>query len=397
MSVAVGNKAPLGRVRRDTFVSALLLSVLTTAGLFYVNIMAALVDALVSGLHFTEAQAGLVSSLNVYGAAVGALISAVFFAGERWRRFSVGLLLIMICIDAVSAFQTAPMPLMALRFLHGLFAGQLVGVGFALIARTASPEGTFGVLLFFEYGFAGVLLWVLPPLIREVGSILVFAALAGFSVLTLVTIPFIPEHPPRAAATPAAAAKLPARASLVPLVVTFSSIFLFQASNMGVAAFGIPLGLHYGLAIGPVSAALGASGWVSMFGCLLVVWVATRFGRLLPIAAGMIVLLLSTWAFHFSASLTVYFIACCVSGAAWGFTIPYLLGMCAAFDPTGRMATLSGFFSKMGLASGPLAAGLLLGRQDYDLMIDVSLVALAVSFIGSLFPARVLDRRAAKA
>ena len=148
--------------------------------------------------------------------------------------------------------------------------------------------------------------------------------------------------------------------------------------------------------IGPVSVALAHLVGGACSGRLLVVWVATRFGRLLPIAAGMIVLLLSTWAFHFSASLTVYFIACCVSGAAWGFTIPYLLGMCAAFDPTGRMATLSGS-SKMGLASGPLAAGLLLGRQDYDLMIDVSLVALAVSFIGSLFPARVLDRRAAKA
>ena len=87
---------------------------------------------------------------------------------------------------------------MAARFVHGFFAGQLVGIGFALIARTASPEGTFGVLLFFEYGFAGVVVWLLPPLIREVGPALVFVALAGFSLLTLLIIPFVPEHPPRA-------------------------------------------------------------------------------------------------------------------------------------------------------------------------------------------------------
>jgi hypothetical protein len=266
-------------------------------------------------------------------------------------------------------------------------------VSFALIARTASPESTFGVLLFFQYGVAGAVIAVLPPIMRDFGAITVFVALGGFSLLTLAVIPLIPEHPRRAIAESPVASRPAMRVHLVPLAIAFAIIFLFQASNMGVAAFAIPLGLHYGLTIAPVSQALGTSAWISMIGCALVVWVATKHGRLWPISIGMVALLVSGYAFHYSASLTVYFVACGVSGAAWGFVIPYLLGMCAAFDSSGRMATLSGFFSKMGLASGPLAAGLLLEHRSYDFLIDVSVVVLALAFIGALVPAAVLDRR----
>jgi hypothetical protein len=73
--------------------------------------------------------------------------------------------------------------------------------------------------------------------------------------------------------------------------------------------------------------------------------------------------------------------------------MPYLLGLCAAFDNTGRMAALGGFASKMGLASGPLVAGLLLGDGNYGLLINVAVIALLLSAAASALPARVKDRQ----
>ena len=67
-SVAFPKAAP------DSMLARLLLAFLATAGLFYVNIMPALVDGLVEGLGFTNKEAGLVGSSNVYGAAVGAFL-----------------------------------------------------------------------------------------------------------------------------------------------------------------------------------------------------------------------------------------------------------------------------------------------------------------------------------
>ena len=57
--------------------ASVLLAFLATAGLFYVNIMPALIDGLVEALGFSNRQAGFVGAANVYGAALGAF-SAVF-------------------------------------------------------------------------------------------------------------------------------------------------------------------------------------------------------------------------------------------------------------------------------------------------------------------------------
>ena len=65
--------------------------------------------------------------------------------------------------------------------------------------------------------------------------------------------------------------------------------------------------------------------------------------------------------------------------------------MCADFDPAGRSATLAGFFSKMGLASGPAAAALLLGQDNYGLLIVVSLAGLVLCGLAVIGPARLLD------
>jgi Na+/melibiose symporter-like transporter len=64
------------------------------------------------------------------------------------------------------------------------------------------------------------------------------------------------------------------------------------------------------------------------------------------------------------------------------------------YDTTGQMAAFGGFASKMGLASGPAVAALLLGESNYPLVIGAAIIALAVSLLAILYPARVLDRSA---
>jgi len=54
------------------------------------------------------------------------------------------------------------------------------------------------------------------------------------------------------------------------------------------------------------------------------------------------------------------------TGITWNFVIAHLLGMCARFDRTGQAAVWSGFASKMGLASGPMLASLIVGAGNYS-------------------------------
>ena len=103
------------KVNPEGLAAAAFLAFLATAGLFYVNIMAAIVDGLVSGLAFTDAQAGQVAAVNTYGAAFGAAVSIFTIARFDWRKTSILCLVILVAIDLLSILSTTPMTMIGVR------------------------------------------------------------------------------------------------------------------------------------------------------------------------------------------------------------------------------------------------------------------------------------------
>jgi len=383
-------------VAPDGLVAAVLLSFLATAGIFYINIMPALVSGLVAGLGFSARDAGLVGSANVYGAAFGALAITFVVARLRWRRTAVALLALLIALDLVSRFVVTPWSLIALRALHGFIGGMLVGVAFAVIARTRTPDRVFGMLLLVQFGLGGLGVMTLPRLVPDFGHGVLFMALIAFSVVTLAMVPFLADYPPRA--VPVAGASTPAApagriASRPQFALALLALFLFQASNMGLFSYILELGKGAGLAGSFVASAVGAATWVGTAGCLLVIVIGTRFGRMLPLAIALAVTVAGLWGLHYAGNATVFVLANCVTGITWSLVMPYLLGLSASFDTTGRAAALGGFASKMGLASGPLLGALILGEGNYGLLINLSCLGILACAAAALPPARVLDRQ----
>lgn len=388
--VAPTTAGRLPKVPEDSLLASVLLSFLATAGLFYVNIMAALVDGLISGAGLSPRDAGLVASANVYGAAVGALAAVFVIRRLPWRSTAVAVLLGLVAIDLVSILFKAPEILIGVRFLHGMIGGLLVGVAFGVIARSATPDRTFGMLLVVQFGLGGLGLMFLPRLVPQFGHGVLFLALAAFSLATLAMIPFLGAY--AAASRPVFAADRPAT-RWVPLVLVFASILLFQAANMGLAAYIIGLGKASGLSLKFITDTLGAANWIGALGSLLVVALGVRLGRFWPIVAGLVLTLVGTWAFHFSREPWVYLVANIGTAITWAFVIPYLFGMSAAFDKAGQMAALAGFFSKMGLASGPAMAAFVAGGGKYDGLINLSVLGLFLSGLAAAVPAIALDRQ----
>ena len=371
------------------------LAFLASAGLFYVNIMPAIVDGLKEGLAFTDKQAGFVASANVYGAAVGALLVVFIIRRLSWRPTSYALLAALILLDLLSMLLRSPEILIAARFVHGFVGGALVGVGFSVIARMLHPDRTFGVLLFVQFGLGGLGNLYIPRLVPVFGTEVLFFSLIAFSVATAAMVPFLDDY--KVSATEGRRAKRAEPVPLLPIALVLSALFLFQSSNNGLFAFIIGLGRFSGLELDFITLTLAASGWIGLLGAGLVVVLYTRFGRTLPLVSAMLVTIAATWALHFSSNASVFLVANCIIGITWAFVMSYLLGLVSAFDKTGQMAALGGFASKMGLASGPLAGGLLLGDNNYALLINLACVGLALSMLASLVPARLKDRPAVKA
>ena len=312
-SVTLARAAGHAHREPDGLVAACFLSFLATAGIFYVNIMPALVSGLISGLGFTQREAGFVGSANLYGAAFGALTIVLLVARIAWRRASIALLAALVLADALSMAVHAPWVMIPLRAVHGFLGGMLVGVAFSVIARTKSPDRVFGVLLFVQFGLGGLGVMTLPRLVAQFGTGVLFVALIAFSAVTLAMLPFLGSYPPRPA--PGHTTGRGTRASTPRFVLALLAIFLFQASNMGLFAYIIELGSAAGLARDFISTSVGAATWVGVAGCLLVIALATRFGRALPLAIGLAATLVGIWVLHYAGDKLVFVLANCVTGA----------------------------------------------------------------------------------
>lgn len=373
----------------DGLAASFMLAMLATAGFFYVNIMPAIVNGLSAGAGLSQAEAGSVGSANIYGAAFGALAAVFMVPRINWRPVAAFILTALVAIDLASTLVTNAALLTGMRAVHGIAGGALVGLTYGVIARTGAADRTFGVLLVVQFGLGGLGNMYLPGLVPEYGTAILFYSLAAFSLVALLMLPFLAPYPVVAKNKETAAA---GKTRWMPLVLTLAAIFLFQAGNMALAAYIIDLGAHYQLSLDAVTDVLGPATWIGISGALAVVFIGTRWGRTLPLLISLLITVGGNYAFHWSGNWDVFFAANCVTSVSWAFVIPYLFGVCAAFDASGQKAALGGFFSKMGLASGPLAAGFLVEQSGYPFLIDMAVLALALSSICALIPARMLDR-----
>ncbi len=381
------------RFAQNSLAANICLAIVTTAGLFYVDILSALVISLQDGLHYTPSQAGGVASANVFGAALGGLLAVFLVKRIRWRLACVMLLGALIVIDLLSIRVAAVETLMGVRFVHGLAGGVLVGIGYSVIARIRTPERTFGMLLMIQFGLGAVGTATLPLLVLEFGVQALFLVLVAFTLLALAALPLIPDYPPRRVdtASVAGAAATP-RSHRVGLIAGLLGVFLFQAAAMGLSAYKFNIGRALGFSMEFLSASGGIGMLVATLGSLLVVIVGLRWGRVWPLAIGILVAIAVRSVLLAPLDAPMFLAAVAGSTTTHAFVLPFLLGMCSAFDRIGRTATLAGFVSKLGLATGPAVGGFLLSGDEYVALVCASLVGLSVALGASVWSALTLSR-----
>ena len=358
-------------IHQESTLAAVMYAILATAGLFYVNLGGAFLSAFVDGLGVGRDEAGLIVSANKYGAAAGALIATFLVKNIPWRKTTAILLVLMMLVDIISSQITSAENLIAIRFLHGTIGGVSVGIGLSVIARTLNPDKIFGMLLVVQYSFGSLGIWTVPRLVESFGHMAVFGVLMLFSVMTLVILPFIPN------VREAKSTNNPFKINFsFLLVLALIALFLFQASNMGVADYAFELGKDIGLVNTEISNLLTVANIISISGGLFVYVIGTKYGRTIPLFIGVSISAIFTYLLHYSENITMYFIANTVTGIAWAFVIPYILGLCASFDSHGQMAALAGFVSKVGLATGPLVGSMFILNYGFELILNIATIAL---------------------
>ncbi|HET8898815.1 MAG TPA: hypothetical protein VFN09_08615 [Rhodanobacteraceae bacterium] len=368
-----------------------MLALLGTAGFFYVNLAAAFVDGLVGRLGYSHAQAGEVLSANIYGASVGGLIAVFLVRRWAWRPMMLGLLLALLVIELVCTQVASYTVLLPLRALNGLLGGAEVGIALALLARTRLPDRAFGALLVFQFTFGGFGSWLLPGVMEQHGTWVLFACLAAMDVAALVVAAML-RMPATTVDDQAHDASAGGNHAVWLLPLALLALFLFQAANMGLFAFIIPLGEASALTLPFISQTVGWTTWIGTLGAVLVIAFGTQLGRARPLLAAMLLTLVCIAGLYWSAHKGVFFASNAGSAITWSFVVPYLFGIVAWLDRSGRLATLAGFVSGLGLASGPLFAGWVAEEANFAPMISLSLVFFGAAMVAMLVAAARVDR-----
>lgn len=368
----------------------IVLAILTSAGILYANLVPVITFGVAQSPGFTSETAGFVFSVNMYGSAIGGF--AIMFVAERlrWRSAARVLLGLLIGADLLSAWIDVATALYAIRFVHGLVGGALIGVGMAVIARTEKPERTFAFLLVIQLGLGGVGVAFLTPLIPSLGVSVVWLSLAVFSAVALTLLPLLDDY---AVNTGKASIEVSTRrASWLPIALALTSLFFYQAGQMSAFAYMIELGNHYLLDAGFISLAIALSLWIGGPAALLVAWWSTRSGRLRPASFG-VVLTAGAVAVLFVRDPSAFLLGNIGLNVFFSLTIPYLLGVASEMDNRGQMAAVAGFVNSLGLASGPAMAAIVLGDGHFERIVGFAVIMLAASAVLIVVPARMLDIR----
>jgi len=297
----------------------------------------------------------------------------------------------LIIFDLISTQVQNPQILILLRFLHGTIGGLSVGFGLSIIARTFNPDKVFGMLLVVQYSFGSIGIWAVPRMVDVFGYSAVFGALISFTIMAILILPMVPDvskHSVNQATNNIFSFSIEKF-----LFLALAALFLFQAANMGVADYAFELGKDIGLKNTEISNLLTIANIISISGGMMVYIIGTRFGRTIPLVIGISVAAIFTFLLHYSENVTIYFIANSVTGIAWGFTIPYILGLCASFDKHGQVAALAGFISKMGLATGPLIGSLFIIEYGFKFIINIAVFALFIAIIMSWYSSQAREEK----
>lgn len=353
------------------------------------------VAGLIDGLALSERDAGIVASVELLALAVSAILIAPVLPRLSYRRAGMSALVLTVAAQAASIVSDGWTSLVLLRGAAGIGEGALYAMSLSLVAsHCCNPVKTFGLFQLVWAIGSVVLFGIGGEVTAAYGHRGIFALLAG---LTLGLSPFLLLIPDLRALKQTATRTPPS----VPLLgsLLFAAIVLYVAVSAGLFAFSGPMGERIGLDTAAVGYILTLSTVVGLAGAGAATALNVRWGRAVPISAfclGYVVvaLVLCLW-----TNPLAYSVAVILSAVLYYFSLPYLFGLAAALDQSGRWAAAAGSAYLLGFAAGPVFTGAVIAASGYASLATVCVTmtivawALAVSIVARAFHGdRLADR-----
>lgn len=337
-------------------------------------------------LGFDLGQAGYLLTAELLATNLGTIVATLWLdklSGRRPMSVAMSLLLVANLLSGVSVSHPL-MLLLPLRLVCGVSAGFGMGRLAIMIGLSRTPERLSGVYSVGTSVFAAIAAFCAPGAITVLGPSGLFLLVAALVPLALAATPWLPVTsllgaPPTGRGGRRTLAILP----------------------VGLAAYYLSLGLYWPFvsSVGAVAGVgyrdsanvLGWSGIVSAAASLLAIVAGDRQS-----STRCLLVLLGTGCLAEALPLIApslreaFWVSTCLFAFSWYALFPFLLGLMARIDPSGRLNGILYVIASAGFAAGPALGGcLVLHLRPFGLIWLQSLS------LGSLALASIILARAA--
>jgi len=323
---------------------------LSCAGIFMVFGMPFFVGGLISELGFTQAQANLISSAEIAGMALSSLLGAVWIGRFNWRHVALFALFAVLAGNLLSFYVENFQVLVATRFITGLVGhGTAFALGVAAIGNTSQPDRNFGFTIASQVAMGALTALIVPKTIAIYG---IAGMCAPAAILAVVAMAFIPRLATSGhAQTPDSNQSKRTGILILPLL----GLLVMIIWQMGVGPFFnnlVPYGISIELDPSDIGTALFLSTGLSIIGPLTASALANKINRNVPVCIALTVQLLIILSFQGDITWIGFTVRAILFQTAWNFTGPFLMGMIANLDESGRYSVLIPASQLGGIALG---------------------------------------------
>ena len=345
-----------------------------------------MVGAYIIELKFSPQFAGYLISADMAGIGF-ATIPAMFWLNRiSWRSVVKFSLITSIMLQIFSAYTTEYEMFMTIRFLSGLCSGTIISVCLACFGYTLKPDRSYAFWVAVQLLIGAIGLAIFPQIIQQSGVKIVFYALAVSLSIALYFVKYIPVSLSNKSDNSIENHQVHNTNSIVKIAMGIAGLFLFYIALSGLWAFIERIGVSGGLEPMTIGYILAIASIFGIAGALTASMIDTRWGRLIPISIGVVILVIGMLMLlnvkSDQLNVTIFF----VSGAllfkyAWTYILPYFLAAISGQDKSGRSIIITNIFVGGGMASGPAIAVQFIQGDNYSTLITLGIGCMIGCFL----------------
>jgi MFS family permease len=346
------------------------------------------IGVLVDGYGFTLEQAALLGTLELGAMAVVSLTLTPVAASLSLGRIAFWGAVLSGLGNVVTTWAEGFAMVALFRVIAGLGAGVVAPLVNVAIACSPRPIKLYAnATMAFMVGSA-VFYLVVPIVYTEFSYPAYFMAYGGMFLLTAPLMLYLGGRKGAAEQTAVPAGAFP----LVPAALAGAGALIIWLGYSFVWAFCERIAASLGMSPEEIGRVFSLALIIGLLGTFIASRLGERFGVLWPVTLGGLGMGMAYLGVTLAPTALFYTVSMYGFGIVLLFFMPYLIGFCAAIDPSGRLAAAVSGLLPVAAALGPVVGGLILARWPYGAL-GIFGFACALAFCLCVVSAYVLRQR----